>query len=364
MNINAIEDTGKQIIAPNNQASPDALRQAAVQFEAVLLMQLTAALNGSGEPDEDALFGSDGGSDLAKKMFSEQMATTIANAGGIGLADSILQQFGVKNQPSMTDATGSLAKVMAAVKDIKGNISGANDVINANSDDVSNAYLNDASRTVYKSPKTSAASETFSGDPNDFAVVSTFADEIIKEDGADGLKPFMYNGQIINSTRPRIAPNHALTANNDLIADGSNAPVGSGTVDFQMPTVGVISSEFGMRFHPLDRRQKFHAGLDIAAPKGTPIKAAADGVVKFAGRRGGYGNAVIVQHSDGTETFYAHASALYVQVGQPVTAGATIAAVGSTGKSTGPHLHFEVRVNGVAVNPRKFFSNVLPATRR
>ncbi len=367
MNINVVENSGIQI-APSKNASPEALRQAAVQFEAVLLMQLTAALNGSGEPDEDALFGSDGGSDLAKKMFSEQMATTIANAGGIGLADSIMQQFGAKNQTSMTDATGSLAKVMAAVKDIKGNQNGANDVVNANgnvnsnanSNDVSNVYLNDASRTVYKSPKTLPASETFTGDPNDFAVVSTFADEIIKESGVEGLKPFMFNGEFVNSTRPRIVPNTALNGNDNLISNESIKSINPGKADFQMPVSGRISSEFGTRFHPIDRRHKFHAGLDIAAPKGTPIRVAADGAVKFAGRRGGYGNAVIVQHADGTETFYAHASKLFVQVGQTVTAGTQIAAVGSTGKSTGPHLHFEVRKNNQPLDPQKFLSKVLP----
>ncbi len=347
MNLNAVQNL-EMPTAPS-KGSPEALRQAAVQFEAVLLMQLTSALNGTGEADEDALFGSDGGSDLAKKMFSEQMATTIANSGGIGLADSIMQQYGAKQSSPTIGANGSLTKVIAAVRDIKNN--------NAPVEIINKA---DVSRLTDKSVKNSVSGQLFKGDPNDAEVISTFADDIIKEDGADGLKPFMYNGQLINSTRPRIVPNAALTENKELLSVESNQPINSAVSTRQMPTVGRISSGFGMRFHPIDRRMKFHAGMDIAAPIGTPIKAAADGIVTFAGVKKGYGNVVIVTHDDGTETFYAHASRLFVEEGQTVKAGTTIAAVGSTGKSTGPHLHFEVRENGQPVDPSKFLSKVLP----
>jgi murein DD-endopeptidase MepM/ murein hydrolase activator NlpD len=104
---------------------------------------------------------------------------------------------------------------------------------------------------------------------------------------------------------------------------------------------------------------KMHSGIDIAAPKGTPIQVAGDGVVKFAGRQKGYGNVVIVEHADGKETFYAHADKIFVQEGQTVGVGTMIATVGSTGKSTGPHLHFEVRQNNQPVDPSKYLSKVL-----
>ncbi len=98
-------------------------------------------------------------------------------------------------------------------------------------------------------------------------------------------------------------------------------------------------------------RHRHHAGLGLAAHTGTPIAAAQAGTVTFAGTRGGYGNLVTVTAPDGTETRYAHASRLDVRAGEGVTAGQVLGAVGSTGMSTGPHLHFEVRRGGEAIDP-------------
>ena len=97
-----------------------------------------------------------------------------------------------------------------------------------------------------------------------------------------------------------------------------------------------------------------HTGLDIGAPTGTPIKAAASGTVTFAGVKKSYGYMVVISHGDGIETYYGHCSKLYVTAGEKVSQGEVIAAVGSTGNSTGPHLHLEVRVNGVAYNPQNY----------
>ena len=120
------------------------------------------------------------------------------------------------------------------------------------------------------------------------------------------------------------------------------------------PVSGIITSRFGNRE---SIRSYGHTGLDIAAPAGTPIKAAADGKVTFSGYSGGYGYVVKMSHGNGIETYYGHCSALYVSAGEKVEAGDTIAAVGSTGNSTGNHLHFEVRVNGQEVNPQNYLYN-------
>ncbi len=114
-----------------------------------------------------------------------------------------------------------------------------------------------------------------------------------------------------------------------------------------------VSSGFAMRFHPILQRMRAHKGIDYAAPTGTPVRNVGDGVVSFAGRQNGYGNVVIVRHSGGRETLYAHLSRIDVRQGQRIEQGQRIGAVGATGWATGPHLHFEFRVNGVHRDPRQ-----------
>lgn len=112
-----------------------------------------------------------------------------------------------------------------------------------------------------------------------------------------------------------------------------------------------ISSGFSMRFHPILQKWRAHLGTDFAAPTGTPARTVGDGVVSFAGSQTGYGNVVFVKHRNGHETVYAHLSKINVRVGQSVAQGDTIGLVGATGWATGPHLHFEFRVNGVHQDP-------------
>ncbi len=125
---------------------------------------------------------------------------------------------------------------------------------------------------------------------------------------------------------------------------------------FVLPVTGAISSGFGWRIHPVTGERKLHKGVDFAAPTGTPIFAAADGVVTDAGwTDGGYGNIVELRHDDGSVTLYAHANSVYVSKGQIVRRGTAIAEVGTTGRSTGPHLHFEVQPDGrTAVDPMDY----------
>jgi murein DD-endopeptidase MepM/ murein hydrolase activator NlpD len=126
---------------------------------------------------------------------------------------------------------------------------------------------------------------------------------------------------------------------------------GKWTGRFLKPVPGRIGSGFGMRMHPIAHVYRMHTGVDIGAAYGTPIHAGGDGKVVSAGWRGGYGNAVIIDHGGGVATLYAHCSHFAVSVGEIVKAGQVIAYVGSTGYSTGPHLHFEVRVHGEPVDP-------------
>lgn len=127
-----------------------------------------------------------------------------------------------------------------------------------------------------------------------------------------------------------------------------------GTGMFAYPSDAATSSPFGWRVHPVLGYRRFHAGMDFAASYGSTIRAADSGTVIFAGWYGGYGRAVIIDHGKGITTLYGHSSELYVSDGQGVERGQAIAAVGSTGLSTGPHLHFEVRRNGSPVNPADY----------
>ena len=120
------------------------------------------------------------------------------------------------------------------------------------------------------------------------------------------------------------------------------------------PTNGWVSSHFGYRISPFTGRRVFHEGLDVASKIGAPVRATAAGTVVFAGRKNGYGKVVIIDHGFGYMTKYAHNSNMLVHAGQKVFKGEKIALVGSSGRSTGPHVHYEVLVNGVPVNPLKF----------
>jgi murein DD-endopeptidase MepM/ murein hydrolase activator NlpD len=121
---------------------------------------------------------------------------------------------------------------------------------------------------------------------------------------------------------------------------------------FVRPVAGPVTSSFGMRLHPILRRRRMHNGVDFGARYGETIRAAAGGEVVMASYMRGYGNTVVLDHGGGVTTLYAHCSALLVSEGHVVAQGRPIARVGTTGLSTGPHLHFEVRQNGTPVNPR------------
>lgn len=131
-------------------------------------------------------------------------------------------------------------------------------------------------------------------------------------------------------------------------------PIVLGESAFIYPVLGPISSEFGWRVHPISGTERFHSGIDFAVDYGTPIAAVAAGQVIFAGWYGGYGNAVIIDHGGGLTTLYAHTSELLIHEGDWLNRGTIVATVGSTGYSTGPHLHFEVRQEGEPVDPMQY----------
>jgi murein DD-endopeptidase MepM/ murein hydrolase activator NlpD len=175
---------------------------------------------------------------------------------------------------------------------------------------------------------------------------------VTKQNGKAGLKETdklitMENG-VIKSSKP--TGSRIINESIDkVVAVGTKNPILAGIAFLTKPSRGGITSYFGYRWG------KLHKGLDIGAAIGTPIYAAADGTVEFASwDSGGYGNLVKINHGSGIVTFYGHTSKIVVKAGQSIKRGQLIAYVGSTGHSTGPHLHFEVRLNGESVNPLKY----------
>ncbi|HSW63226.1 MAG TPA: M23 family metallopeptidase [Dissulfurispiraceae bacterium] len=163
-------------------------------------------------------------------------------------------------------------------------------------------------------------------------------------DNAGSLDMEQLREQIKKTTETVIAVSDYLREQKDL----------EGSLPKGWPVVGRVTSHYGHRQDPKYGGQEFHAGIDISVPKGTPIRTTADGVVSFSGWSAGNGNLVVVEHGMGYSTLYAHNSSNKVAVGNRVKRGAVIALAGATGYTTGSHLHYEVWVNGKAVNPRDY----------
>jgi len=317
MEIPQLQSSAISNLSDNARTTRDeaAVRQMAQEFEALLLNQLTSTLNKTDDEEGGLFSDSGGGLSLSRQLFSEQLSKTLAQSGGVGLADLIVNQVAQKNSATKSNHSAALS----AMREVSNTESDVPDTVEANGRYISSeAALATRPRRVHPSR------------PEPIKAVSA---------SAEGPKSV-----VIGPKAPEI---HR-----------------SSFVSLRLPIRGAIRSVFGPRRDPINGRPRFHKGVDIAAPSGTPIQAAAAGRVVFSGRNKGYGNMVMLEHADGRRTLYAHAEALYVKVGATVAAGQTIAAVGSTGHSTGPHVHFEIRVGDQAVNPLKNLTNDFVASRR
>lgn len=146
--------------------------------------------------------------------------------------------------------------------------------------------------------------------------------------------------------------NNSGNSNSNNVNSGNSESSGNSSEEsFLRPGVGVITDEYGPRINPVTGESGFHTGVDLGDAYGAPVKAAKSGTVDYSGWISGYGNTIIINHGNGVQTLYAHNSELLVDVGQTVSRGQTIAKVGSTGMSTGPHIHWEIRINGQHVSP-------------
>jgi murein DD-endopeptidase MepM/ murein hydrolase activator NlpD len=329
MEISPLQPSAVSNLSETGPTSRDeaAVRKMAMEFEALLLNQLTSTLNKTDDEEGNGLFSdSGGGLSLSRQLFTEQLSKTLAQSGGIGLADMIMSQVAQNKSASKANH----ASPLAAMREVR-NTSATPAELNPISDTTSGPAAETTGR--YISSDAALATRLRRVHP-----VRTQAVESVSEtsEGPRTVASVLKPTEIHRSS----------------------------FVSLHFPIRGAIRSVFGPRRDPINGRPRFHKGIDIAAPSGTPIQAAAAGRVVFAGRNKGYGNMVMLEHADGRRTLYAHAEALYVKVGTNVAAGQTIAAVGSTGHSTGPHVHFEIRVGEQAVNPLTNMTNDFVASRR
>lgn len=208
-------------------------------------------------------------------------------------------------------------------------------------DDEEKAYVSDfntAEKVVSKLKKKDSANI------DDISITEKYETKLEKFTSADKIVSKLYEKK-----KPKLPTNVAIgKVSTSLNISRSKPSLG---ISLIRPTQGTITSRFASSSR---MRVSYHTGLDIGAPAGTPIKAAYRGIVSFAGSKGAFGKLIVVTHVNGIQTYYGHCSKLYAKPGQTVEQGEVIAAVGSTGNSTGPHLHFEVRVNGVAYNPQNY----------
>lgn len=180
---------------------------------------------------------------------------------------------------------------------------------------------------------------------------------IIKE-GIEGQKEVIYHISLLNGYQSSLNVKNEVTLKEPvqaIVQIGTKTTVSrGGRINYGVVSGKRISSYYGYRIHPITGQRRFHDGIDIAATHGNRVYAYTDGRVVEAGWNGGYGNCILVDHGNGLKTRYAHLSRIYVRVGQRVKTGERIGAVGSTGNSTGPHLHFEVIKNGRTKNPLNY----------
>ena len=180
----------------------------------------------------------------------------------------------------------------------------------------------------------------------DLSIKEKYDTKIKKYTDVDKAVSKLYEEKTVVRVASRVTSRGGVSTSRNM----SNSKINLG-ISLIKPVSGTISSRFGAMS---SIRSGAHTGLDIAAPYGTRIKAAAAGKVAFAGYKGAYGNMIAIDHGNGVMTYYCHCSSIKASVGQKVSQGTVIAAVGSTGNSTGNHLHLEIRVNGVAYNPQNY----------
>ncbi|GAB6036525.1 hypothetical protein JCM15519_10840 [Fundidesulfovibrio butyratiphilus] len=305
------------------------LKEACEGFEAVFIGQLVKEMRKS-VPKDGLLHGNM--QDQYVSMFDEEYAKTLTKNGGIGLSDFMFAQLSARDKAVKPEDAKSMA------------VSGEKRLDPKQGPTLAGVRRTALDRMPVGKPKVEG--QTMIQPPM-----------AMKGASATGTRDASSRPVAVGSASLRSGlsgtPSQRLGLPGAAYLQGADKALADAGDSLVQPVSGEITSDFGWRRDPFTHQKAWHSGVDIAAPAGSPVVACADGVVSYSGSRGGYGNLVVVDHSDGTQSYYGHNSANSVTVGQAVQAGQQIAKVGQTGRATGPHVHFELRRNGVAVDPRK-----------
>lgn len=344
-----VEDTNGDSRSAADAKHESKLREASQDFEAMFLHQLIKQMRAT-VPHHDPLRGK--GEEFWQSHFDMEMASVLARSGGIGLGDMIFDQLR-QTQVQATRDSDPLGKPMPLTilaptpnSPPAADASGSEDEAEAS---LAATYPQVASSqgpfAVPGAPGRAGASSfdaiSIPGTTSTMSMVRSLARSIEERGGVVPEHPGFGDG-----------PGPASPARGLSPSEKRESP-SSALPPMHWPLEGRVSSGFGWRSDPFTGEQAWHSGVDMVAPKGTPIGAAWDGRVVFVGQRGGYGNMVVLEHAGGWRSYYAHNDQNSVKVGDKVNAGQQVATVGSTGRSTGPHLHFEVRQGATAWNPKQ-----------
>lgn len=325
-----------------DEARDQKLREACKGFEAVFINKLWKQMRDT-VPKEGYLHSKEEESYVS--MFDHELSKQLADSGGIGLADMLYDQL--KRQAKDASRSTSPGSVL---------------------DPKPIDSLRASEVWTPEKKKEEEAAKTFDESPEHLYTPMISDGQGLERKGPGSTEI----GDVLKSASEALAGSHAEKRNRAAEArvealaksieagktDGTGQG-GGGTPVMEWPAEGDVSSNFGWRKDPFTGKKAFHSGVDIASDIGTPVKACWDGRVIFSGQRGGYGKMVIVEHEGGWRSYYGHNSSNEVQVGDEVKAGQVIAEVGSTGRSTGPHLHFELRQGELAWDPRQIQERLL-----
>lgn len=276
------------------------LQKASQEFESLFIYFLLKTMRGS--IPSSTFLGKGPGEDMYISLFDQEIAKNIAQGGGIGISEMMMRKLSDSNQTiKHLDSTLPYLKKPLGDKEQPGEESSL------------------------------SKPEVFSRPNKAYAIYSE--EELEKPAENPPTK-----------TRP---------GNGERVIEEKSNEAGKEYTEYILPLSGKVTSHFGLRKDPFNDKVCFHAGIDLAMATGSEIRAAYPGKVIFSGRKDGYGNLVVLQHDNNYTTCYAHNSKNLVNEGDVVEAGQTIALVGDTGRTTGPHLHFEVRESGIPIDPTK-----------